>query len=97
MKKKSQQSIELQKADKKQSNGKPIVVTINNAPFNIIEHKGDILITIGNDVLSKQETVEKAVEYIESKPWELILNATAIYTEYIEKIKKEKEVRNESM
>lgn len=83
--------------EKEQLSGKPIVVTINNAPFNIVEHKGDILITIGNDVLSKQETVEKAVEYIESKPWELILNATAIYTEYIEKLKKEQEVRNESM
>ena len=89
MKKKSQQSIELQKADKDQSNGKPIVTTINDAPFNIIENKGEILITIGNDVLKKCETVEDAVKYIESKPWELILNATAIYVEYINKMKKE--------
>lgn len=89
MRKKSQQSIELQKVDKEQSNGKPIVVTINDAPFNIIEHNGDILITIGNDVLKRCETVEEAVKYIEAKPWELILNASAIYIEYVNKINKE--------
>lgn len=89
MKKKSQQSIELHKVDKEQLNGRPIVTTINEAPFNIVENKGEILITIGNDVLKKCETVEEAVKYIESKPWELILNATAIYVEYINKVKKE--------
>lgn len=96
MKKKSQQSIELQKVDKEQSTGAPIVTTINDAPFNIIEHNEEILITIGNDVLKKCETVEDAVEYIEAKPWDLILNATAIYMEYVQKIKNEKE-ENESM
>lgn len=88
MKKESQQSIELQKVDKEQLNfERPIVVTINDAPFNIIEHKGDILITIGNDVLKKCNTVEEAVKYIESKPWELIMNAVAIYVEYVNKTK----------
>lgn len=90
MKKQSQQSIELEKIDKQQSNGKPIVITINDTPFNIVEHKEEILITIGNEVLKKCETVESAVKYIESKPWELILNACAIYSEYITKTKKEK-------
>lgn len=94
MKKKSQQSIELHKVDKEQLNGNPIVTTINEAPFNIVQHKGEILITIGNEVLGKKETIEDAVKYIESKPWDLILNATAIYTEYIKEYKN-KQTKND--
>lgn len=97
MKKKSQQSIELIKADKEQSNGKVNVVTINEAPFNFVEKDDEIMITIGTEVLKKCETMEEAVKYVETKPWDLILNATAIYVEYINKIKEERRTENESM
>lgn len=48
--------------------------------FTIVDHNGEFLIALGNQIVSKQkcESLEKAQSFINSKPWELILNATAV-------------------
>lgn len=50
--------------------------------FTIPEINGNFCICVGNKIISKQNFVslEEAIAYIDSKPWELIVNATcAIY------------------
>lgn len=50
--------------------------------FTIPEINGNFCICVGNKIISKQNfiSLEEAKAYIDSKPWELIVNATcAIY------------------
>lgn len=48
--------------------------------FVIVNHNGEFMIALGNNVVSKEkfDSREKAIAYIDSKPWELILNSTAV-------------------
>lgn len=48
--------------------------------FTIINHNGEFLIAIGNQVIcgKKFQSLEEAKAYIDSKPWDIILNATAL-------------------
>lgn len=50
--------------------------------FTIVEKNGNCLIAISNKIISKNSfaSIEEAKEYIDSKPWELLINAScAIY------------------
>jgi hypothetical protein len=47
--------------------------------FTIINHNGEFLIAIGNQVVCRKkfQSLQEAETYIDSKPWDIILNATA--------------------
>lgn len=50
--------------------------------FTIVEQNGNFRIAVANKLISRMNfvTLEEAQSYIDSKPWELIINATcAIY------------------
>ena len=61
--------------------------------FLIIDREGEFLIALGNKIISheKFETREAAEAYIESKPWELIFNATAVMFENLQKYRQQLE------
>ena len=48
--------------------------------FTIINHNGEFMIAIGNQVVCRKkfQSLEEAQQYIASKPWDIILNATAL-------------------
>lgn len=48
--------------------------------FTIIDHKGEFMIAIGNQVICRKkfQSLQEAETYIDSKPWDIILNATAM-------------------
>lgn len=55
--------------------------------FLIVNKDGKYLIALTNKIVSKQQfnTLEEARNYVQSKPWELILNATAVMMNYLQK------------
>lgn len=59
--------------------------------FTIVNHEGEYLVALGNQVVSKEkfDSFEAAAHYIDKKPWELILNATAVMWEKLESFKKQ--------
>lgn len=66
------QEVEIKVTDQMKTHEKDI--------FLILEHNGVYLIALTNKIVSKSlfNTIEEAEAYIDSKPWELILNATAV-------------------
>lgn len=52
--------------------------------FLIINRDGKYMIALTNQIVSKKqfETLEEAREYINSKPWELILNTAAVMAKF---------------
>lgn len=48
--------------------------------FTIVNHNGEFLIAIGNSIVTRKKfnSLEEAKNYVNSKPWDIILNATAI-------------------
>lgn len=77
MTQKKQNGTEYQQADIKVSE---LNKTHQKDIFLIVEHNGVYLIALTNQIVSKQQfnTLEEAETYVDSKPWELILNATAV-------------------
>lgn len=72
-----------------QLNGNPLT-EIEGTPFHIVEMENAMMLVMGRDVLKIGETEKELREYVKNKPWELILNAGAIYNKYInEKIKED--------
>lgn len=59
--------------------------------FTIVNHEGEFLIALGNHVVSKEKfgSREEAAHYIECKPWELILNSTAVMWEKLNNLKEQ--------
>lgn len=57
--------------------------------FLIVRNDKKFLIAITNQIVSRNvfDTVEEARAYIQSKPWELILNATAVMMKRLEELK----------
>lgn len=98
MKKKSQQFIERTQVDNKELNGTEII-NVENSPFTIVKLEHDVIITMGKDaVCTNFPSVEEAKEYINQKPWQLMLTAAAIYTNHINKIlKKNDKTKNEQV
>lgn len=64
---------------------------IEGTPFHLVGPKGGTLsITLGKQVVSPQgfKTIKEAKEYIDQKPWELILIATMTYGLMVEEANK---------
>ena len=57
--------------------------------FLIVRNDKKYLIAITNQIVSRNvfDTVEEARAYIQSKPWELILNATAVMMKHLKELK----------
>lgn len=69
---------------------------IENTPFTAIKVKNKWIIVMGDEIASakKFNTLIELENYIENKPWELIVTASNIFSSIIEK-NKEKEVKDE--
>jgi len=77
-------------ADKQESTLEVEVKEVEGTPFRIVRNKKEVSIVMGDQVVKKDfKNVEDAEMYIEEKPWELILIAGAVYSEFINKIRKE--------
>lgn len=88
MKKKLLNSQENQ--DNNESTLEVEVKEVEGTPFRIVRNKKEVSIVMGDQVVKKGfESIKDAEEYIEKKPWELILIAGAIYSEFINKIRKD--------
>lgn len=73
-------------------------VEIHGTPFILARVTGHWKITLGYDVVSPKrfDTKEEAEEYVNQKPWELILVAGHIYNKRIEAFLKERNKENKS-
>ena len=60
-------------------------------PFFAIGKPGHFTLTMAGMAVSPEnfETVEDAQKYVDSKPWDLILIATAVYKEAVDHFKKQ--------
>lgn len=60
------------------------------APFRTINNEGKWIIALGNHRVSEKEFESEfdALEYISSKPWELILIGANVYRDICKEIKK---------
>lgn len=49
--------------------------------FNIVDHDGEFLVAVGNQIVSrvKCNSLMQAQSYIDSKPWEVIFNISAMF------------------
>lgn len=58
--------------------------------FTIIERNKNFNIAVSNKIVSKKTFVslDDAIEYINSKPWELIINATCCIYDLSKEVKK---------
>lgn len=62
---------------------------IEGTPFNSVEINEKFAITFGKNVLKLGfETRKEAEQYVQNLPWEIILTAAAIYTDFTIKNKK---------
>lgn len=63
-------------------------VTIKNSPFTAIQLQNERwALVMGNQLVTDQtfENVDEATSFVESKPWSLILTASYIYMDFINK------------
>lgn len=77
MAKKKEKFVKVPKTEVKES-----VKTHVHDIFIIVEKNEQCFVALGDKIVSKNvfATVEEAKEYVDSKPWELIVNATcAVY------------------
>lgn len=65
--------------------------TYEHELFTIVNHNGEFMIALGNAVVSKEKfnSREGAAHYIDCKPWELILNATAVMWDRLNALKEQ--------
>ena len=66
----------MAKKSKKKSNEELVKLHELQYPFAAIENNGVFKIVAGNTIISKNDfaTLEEAKEYVDSKPYELIIN-----------------------
>lgn len=65
------------------------VEPIKGTPFTSMEINEKFAIALGNNLLKLGfETRDEAEKYVQGLPWEIILPATAVYYEFVTKIKK---------
>jgi hypothetical protein len=60
-------------------------VTLENSPFILVDIEGRWGIVFGNQLVHEQtfETVDEAKDFIDTKPWSLILSACWLYGNFI--------------
>ena len=57
---------------------------VENTPFAIVGDEKEWSIAVGSQLITEEkfESEEEAYEYVMKRPWELIINITAMYTEF---------------
>ena len=76
-------SKQLGKVDKQESS-LDIEIIDTDTVFKIVKNEDRVSIVMGEQIMMRNlEDVEEAQQIIEDKPWELILTASAMYTEQI--------------
>lgn len=57
--------------------------------FNIVEHNKEFMIAVGNSIIDPQKfgSLKAATNYIDSKPWKLIVNTTCFIMDKSNEIK----------
>ena len=65
------------------------VTEIENTPFGVFSKDGEHNIVMKNQIVSDKSfnSKEEAIEWVNSKPWKLILVAGFIYNEGVKEIK----------
>lgn len=55
-------------------------VHVHENIYQIVENKGSFIIAVANKIVTNNNfaTLEEAKTYIDSKPWELIINVTCL-------------------
>ena len=67
-------------------------------PFNVLEINEKFKITIGNEIVSPEyDTLDEALNHIDTKPWWLIVTTTHIMSEKINKFKEEQNQINNTL
>lgn len=63
---------------------------IHDNIFQVANVQGRYMIAVMDKIVTKKsfETQEEAIEYIDSKPWELIINVTCLISEETQKIRR---------
>ena len=64
---------------------------VKKTPFTLVKRKEQVLITIGNQVVSEKKfkTWEEATKYINKKEWELIAVTAMVLADKFTKLNKE--------
>lgn len=97
MKRQLQPSMNVDQIDNEELNGDETQIEVDGTPFRIVKIKEDIYaVTLGREVLKIKSSVNECKGYIKTKPWELILNAAAVYIAYVEESRKEEEAEIET-
>lgn len=68
-------------------------IPIDETPFALVKD-GDVwVIVMGNNLVSSKKFIYnyEAINYIEDKPWELIMNASFVYNSIVNELKNEEE------
>ena len=65
------------------------VTEIENTPFGVFSKDGEHNVVMKNQIVSDKsfDSKEEAIEWVNSKPWKLILIASFIYNEGVKEIK----------
>lgn len=85
--------LNVKEADKQESNSKLIEYKkIENSPFMGVRQKDKWFIVLGNQIVSSErfDTIEEMIEYVENRPYELIMNGTLAYMTQCEKLARDK-------
>lgn len=68
---------------------------VEKTPFNVLEKENKFKIILGNEIISQDyDTLEEALEEIETKPWWLIVATTHIISKKIKLFEEEQEKIN---
>lgn len=94
----SKNLVQLQNSNENEINEKSedvmVFETIEDTPFTAVYIKNDWVIVMGNEIASERrfEKIDELKEYIDSKPWELIVTSATIFDKIV---KANKDTRNE--
>ena len=84
-----QMNVNTQDSEQSTSNENMLkYVTIEGSPFTAIQLQNERwALVMGDQLVSDQtfENVDEATKFVESKPWSLIMTASYIYVDYINK------------
>lgn len=83
---KEQTSVDTQDSEQSTSENILKYVTIDGSPFTaILLQNGRWSLVMGDQLVSDQtfEDVDEAADFVETKPWSLIMTASYIYMQYI--------------
>ena len=95
---KTSSSLNLENENQNNSKSNFNIFEVKESPFTVIERKEDkntlCVIALGNDRVSEKffTSVEEAIQYVDTKPWELILNTTVVLMEKLNNVEQLKKI-----